>query len=71
MLEQAYPALERLRSEGLVGAIGAGMNQSEMLARFARLPAPLPHWRSRLRIPRCRVSASALIRPSSSSAMPA
>jgi D-threo-aldose 1-dehydrogenase len=32
----AYPALERLRDEGVVGAIGVGMNQSEMLARFAR-----------------------------------
>ncbi|MDP8958311.1 MAG: aldo/keto reductase [Actinomycetota bacterium] len=32
----AYPALHRLRSEGAVGAIGAGMNQAEMLARFAR-----------------------------------
>ncbi len=32
----AYPALHRLRGEGVVGAIGAGMNQSEMLARFAR-----------------------------------
>jgi D-threo-aldose 1-dehydrogenase len=32
----AYPALDRLRSEGTVGAIGAGMNQAEMLARFAR-----------------------------------
>lgn len=32
----AYPALDRLRSEGLVGAIGAGMNQAAMLARFAR-----------------------------------
>jgi D-threo-aldose 1-dehydrogenase len=32
----AYPALHRLREEGLVGAIGAGMNQAEMLARFAR-----------------------------------
>ena len=32
----AYPALERLRSEGVVRAIGAGMNQSAMLARFAR-----------------------------------
>jgi D-threo-aldose 1-dehydrogenase len=32
----AYPALERLRSEGAVQAIGAGMNQAEMLARFAR-----------------------------------
>ncbi|MGH8926611.1 MAG: aldo/keto reductase [Acidimicrobiia bacterium] len=32
----AYPALHQLRSEGLVGAIGAGMNQADMLARFAR-----------------------------------
>ncbi|MGW5661712.1 aldo/keto reductase [Streptomyces sp. NPDC003758] len=33
---EGYPALERLRSEGLVGAIGAGMNQAEMLTRFVR-----------------------------------
>ena len=32
----AYPALERLRSEGVVSAIGVGMNQVELLARFAR-----------------------------------
>ena len=32
----AFVALARLRDEGVVGAIGAGMNQSEMLARFAR-----------------------------------
>jgi D-threo-aldose 1-dehydrogenase len=32
----AYPALARLREEGVVRAIGAGMNQAEMLARFAR-----------------------------------
>ena len=32
----AYPALHRLRDQGIVRAIGAGMNQSEMLARFAR-----------------------------------
>jgi len=32
----AYPALDRLRAEGVVRAIGAGMNQAEMLARFAR-----------------------------------
>ncbi|MFI1395738.1 aldo/keto reductase [Streptomyces sp. NPDC020681] len=31
-----YPALERLRSEGVVGAIGAGMNQAAMLTRFLR-----------------------------------
>ncbi|MGK4579034.1 aldo/keto reductase [Kitasatospora sp. HPMI-4] len=33
---QAYPALERLRAEGVVGAIGVGMNQAGMLARFVR-----------------------------------
>lgn len=32
----AYRALDKLRSEGLIAAVGAGMNQSEMLARFAR-----------------------------------
>ncbi|WP_128434819.1 aldo/keto reductase [Streptomyces cyaneus] len=31
---EGYPALEKLRSEGVVGAIGAGMNQAAMLARF-------------------------------------
>ena len=35
-IDGAYPALHRLREEGLIGAIGAGMNQSAMLARFAR-----------------------------------
>jgi D-threo-aldose 1-dehydrogenase len=35
-LNGAYRALEKLRGEGVIGAIGAGMNQSEMLARFAR-----------------------------------
>ncbi|MEV8443350.1 aldo/keto reductase [Actinosynnema sp. NPDC051121] len=30
----AYPALERLRAEGAVRAIGAGMNQAAMLTRF-------------------------------------
>ncbi|MEU6844090.1 aldo/keto reductase [Streptomyces sp. NPDC046716] len=33
---EAYPELERLRGEGLVGAIGAGMNQAGMLTRFVR-----------------------------------
>ncbi|MEU2432462.1 aldo/keto reductase [Streptomyces sp. NPDC007861] len=33
---EAYPALERLRAEGTVRAIGAGMNQAEMLTRFVR-----------------------------------
>jgi D-threo-aldose 1-dehydrogenase len=33
-LREAYPALERLRAEGVVRAIGVGMNQSAMLTRF-------------------------------------
>ncbi|MFI5674371.1 aldo/keto reductase [Streptomyces cellulosae] len=33
---EGYPALEKLRSEGVVRAIGAGMNQAEMLTRFVR-----------------------------------
>ncbi|MER5211885.1 aldo/keto reductase [Streptomyces sp. NPDC002838] len=33
---EGYRALEKLRSEGVVGAIGAGMNQAEMLTRFVR-----------------------------------
>jgi len=32
----AYPALEQLRHDGVVKAIGAGMNQSAMLTRFAK-----------------------------------
>jgi D-threo-aldose 1-dehydrogenase len=35
-LTGAYPALDRLRAEGAIGAVGAGMNQAEMLVRFAR-----------------------------------
>ena len=35
-LEGAYRALDQLRSEGSIGAVGAGMNQAAMLARFAR-----------------------------------
>ena len=35
-LAEAYPALEKLRAEGVVRAIGAGMNQSAMLTRFVR-----------------------------------
>jgi D-threo-aldose 1-dehydrogenase len=35
-VEGAYRALEDLRSEGAVSAVGVGMNQSAMLARFAR-----------------------------------
>ena len=35
-LREAYPALEKLRAEGIVRAIGAGMNQAAMLTRFVR-----------------------------------
>ncbi len=35
-IEGAFPALARLRDEGVVRAIGVGMNQAPMLARFAR-----------------------------------
>jgi D-threo-aldose 1-dehydrogenase len=34
--EEAVPALVELREAGVVGAIGVGMNQSAMLARFIR-----------------------------------
>ena len=35
-LQGGYKALDQLRSEGVIRAVGAGMNQAEMLARFAR-----------------------------------
>ena len=35
-INETYPTLAELRSEGVVKAIGAGMNQWEMPARFAR-----------------------------------
>ena len=35
-LNEAFPTLDKLRSEGVIKAIGAGMNQWEMLADFAR-----------------------------------
>ncbi|MEU3481822.1 aldo/keto reductase [Streptomyces sp. NPDC033753] len=35
-LAEACPELERLRAEGMVGAIGVGMNQAGLLARFVR-----------------------------------
>ena len=35
-IDEAYPALADLRSQGVIRAIGAGMNQSEMLTRFVR-----------------------------------
>jgi D-threo-aldose 1-dehydrogenase len=36
VLATGYPALEELRSDGIVGAIGVGMNQSAMLADLVR-----------------------------------
>ncbi|MER5361676.1 aldo/keto reductase [Streptomyces sp. NPDC002785] len=33
---EAYPELEKLRAQGVIGAIGAGMNQTAMLTRFVR-----------------------------------
>ena len=35
-IKGAYPALDQLRREGKIKAVGAGMNQAEMPARFAR-----------------------------------
>ncbi|MFE9045714.1 aldo/keto reductase [Streptomyces sp. NPDC007818] len=35
-LDEAYPELERLRSEGIIKAIGIGMNQAELPARFIK-----------------------------------
>ena len=35
-LEEAYPVLDDLRRQGVIGAVGAGMNQAEMLRDFAR-----------------------------------
>lgn len=36
VMEGAYPALHDLRAQGVIGAIGVGMNQWEMLYDFAR-----------------------------------
>ena len=35
-LEEAFPALAELKRQGVIGAIGAGMNQAEMLCDFAK-----------------------------------
>lgn len=35
-LNGAYRALAQLRADGIISAVGAGMNQAEMLTRFAR-----------------------------------
>jgi D-threo-aldose 1-dehydrogenase len=39
-LAGAYRALARLRDEGMVGAVGVGMNQTALLVRFAREADP-------------------------------
>lgn len=39
-LDEAYPAIAALRAQGVVGAIGIGMNQAEMLVRFVRHADP-------------------------------
>ena len=33
-LEEAYPALEQLRGEGVIGAVGVGMNEPKLPTRF-------------------------------------
>lgn len=35
-IDQTWPVLARLRDEGVIGAVGAGMNQVAMLSRFVR-----------------------------------
>src|SRR4029077_5796291 len=35
-ISEAYPALAELRAQGVVSAIGAGMNQTAMLTRVVR-----------------------------------
>ena len=35
-LREAYPVLHELRSQGVVGAVGVGMNQTAVPARFGR-----------------------------------
>jgi len=34
-ISEAFPALAKLRADGAISAVGAGMNQTRMLARFA------------------------------------
>ena len=34
-LDEAFPTLADLKSQGIIGAVGAGMNQAEMLCDFA------------------------------------
>ncbi len=35
-LDEAFPTMVELKSQGVIGAIGAGMNQAEMLCDFAK-----------------------------------
>ena len=35
-LDEAFPTLAELKSQGVIGAVGAGMNQAEMLRDFAK-----------------------------------
>ena len=35
-LDEAYPALEKLRAQGVVKSIGVGVNEADICARFAR-----------------------------------
>lgn len=35
-LEEAYPTLDELRSQGVIRAVGSGMNQWQVLTRFAK-----------------------------------
>ncbi|WP_194895378.1 aldo/keto reductase [Catenulispora pinisilvae] len=35
-ISEAFPALAKLRSEGVIGAVGVGMNQTEVPLRFVR-----------------------------------
>jgi len=35
-LEEAFPTLAELKRQGVIGAVGAGMNQAEMLCDFAK-----------------------------------
>lgn len=41
-LAEAYPALAELRAEGAIRAVGVGMNQAPMLARFIRETSATP-----------------------------
>ncbi len=79
-LEEAAPALSQLRSEGVIGGYGAGMNQAAMLARFVRETdmdvawsrAGTPSWtRRRQRISSRRRSSGAWASSTPASSTPA